>query len=137
MRPSSADVVVVGLGAAGGIAALRFAEAGLRVIGLEAGPRVGRSDFAFDELANDFENRLGSKANGEVPTWRPTADREATTSRAGRLVRLMANGVGGGTIHSAGQHFRLAPWHFRYHENDGVTATVQVSRHSPRRERRV
>jgi gluconate 2-dehydrogenase alpha chain len=107
------DVVVVGLGAAGGIAALRFAEAGLRVVGLEAGPRVGRSDFSFDELANDFDNRLGTKANGEVPTWRPTPDREATTSHRGRLVRLMANGVGGGTIHYAGQHFRLAPWHFR------------------------
>jgi gluconate 2-dehydrogenase alpha chain len=24
----------------------------------------------------------------------------------------MSNGVGGGTIHYAGQHFRLAPWHF-------------------------
>jgi gluconate 2-dehydrogenase alpha chain len=113
VRQSTADVVVVGLGAAGGIAALRFAEAGLRVVGLEAGPRVGRSDFTFDELANDFGNRLGPKANGEVPTWRPTAHGEATTTHDGRLVRLMANGVGGGTIHYAGQHFRLAPWHFR------------------------
>jgi gluconate 2-dehydrogenase alpha chain len=108
-----ADVAVVGLGAAGGIAALRFALAGLHVIGLEAGARVGRENAAFDELANDFENRLGPKANSEVPTWRPQPSGEATTGREGRMVRLMANGVGGGTIHYAGQHFRLAPWHFR------------------------
>jgi gluconate 2-dehydrogenase alpha chain len=112
-RLPRADVVVVGLGAAGGIAAMRYAQAGLTVVGLEAGPRVSRDDFVFDELANDFHNRLGTKANGEVPTWRPTPDGKATTSRDGRVVRLMANGVGGGTIHYAGQHFRLAPWHFR------------------------
>ena len=130
MSSGPADVVVVGLGAAGGIAALRFAEAGLHVVGLEAGERVGRGDFVFDELANDFENRLGPKANVEVPTWRPTADVEATAAHEGRLVRLMANGVGGGTIHYAGQHFRLAPWHFRLRSStspgalpDGCTAT--------------
>ena len=33
----TADVVIVGLGAAGGIAALPLAEAGLDVVGLEAG----------------------------------------------------------------------------------------------------
>ena len=113
MRRSPADVVVIGLGAAGAIAALRFAEAGLRVVALEAGPRLGRHDFTFDELADDFGNRLGVKANLEVPTWRPTPGLAASASRQGRVVRLMANGVGGGTIHYAGQHFRLAPWHFR------------------------
>jgi gluconate 2-dehydrogenase alpha chain len=107
------DVAVVGLGAAGGIAALRFAEAGLTVAGIEAGPRVERGAFRFDELENDVRNALGAaKVNGEVPTWRPSRGVEATTARAGRIVSLMSNGVGGGTIHYAGQHFRLAPWHF-------------------------
>jgi len=112
-RLDPADVVIVGLGAAGGIAAARLAEAGLRVVGLEAGPRLTSRDFAFDELETDFRNRLGDvKVNDEVPTWRPDRHMEATTSHAGRTVSLMVNGLGGGTIHYAGQHFRLAPWHF-------------------------
>jgi len=112
-RMPPVDVAVVGLGAAGGIAALRFAGAGLTVAGLEAGTRVERTEFRFDELANDVRNALGAaKVNGEVPTWRPSGDVEATTARTGRIVSLMSNGVGGGTIHYAGQHFRLAPWHF-------------------------
>jgi gluconate 2-dehydrogenase alpha chain len=122
VKPAPVDVVVVGLGAAGGIAALRFARAGLSVLGLEAGARFQRSEFVFDELANDVRNRLGAKVNGEVPTWRPTADVEATTGRDGRMVRLMANGIGGGTIHYAGQHFRLAPWHFRLCSSVGASA---------------
>ena len=120
-RLAPVDVVIVGLGAAGGIMAARLAEAGLHVVGLEAGPRVTRRDFTFDELENDFRNRLGEvKVNDEVPSWRPLPDGEATTSRAGRNVSLMVNGVGGGTIHYAGQHLRLAPWHFRLR-----TATVE------------
>jgi gluconate 2-dehydrogenase alpha chain len=108
-----ADVVVIGLGAAGGLIAWRLAEAGLRVVGLEAGGRVDRSDFGFDELANDVWNSLGAaKVNGEVPTWRPHAGERSTTDRVGRIVSLMANGVGGGSIHYAGAHLRLAPWHF-------------------------
>ena len=91
-----------------------LAETGLRVAGIEAGGRFGADEAAFDELANDYRNRLGAaKANHEVPTWRPDPTGEATTSYDGRIVSLMGNGVGGGTVHYAGQHFRLAPWHFR------------------------
>jgi len=122
MTEKTSDVAIVGLGAAGGIAALRFALDGLHVVGFEAGARISREDAAFDELANDFDNRLGPKANGEVPTWRAEPGGEATTSRDGRVVRLMANGVGGGTIHYAGQHFRLAPWHFRVRSSAGASA---------------
>ncbi len=113
-RLDPVDVAIVGLGAAGGIAALVLTQAGLRVEGIEAGPHLGRDEARFDELANDYRNRLGAaKANHEVPTWRPDSSTEATTSYDGRIVSLMGNGVGGGTVHYAGQHFRLAPWHFR------------------------
>ena len=51
-----ADVVIVGLGAAGGIAALPLAEAGLDVVGLEAGTRLTRRDFAPDEIRNNVRD---------------------------------------------------------------------------------
>ena len=42
------DVVIVGLGAAGGVAALPLARAGLHVVGLEAGSWLSTADFAPD-----------------------------------------------------------------------------------------
>jgi choline dehydrogenase-like flavoprotein len=47
------DVVIIGLGAAGGVAALPLAQAGLDVIGLEAGSVMTRKDFAPDEIRNN------------------------------------------------------------------------------------
>jgi len=47
------DVVIIGLGAVGGVAALPLAQAGLEVIGLEAGTWLTRRDFAPDELRNN------------------------------------------------------------------------------------
>jgi choline dehydrogenase-like flavoprotein len=48
------DVVIVGLGAVGGVAALPLARAGLEVVGLEAGSWLTPRDFAPDELRNNF-----------------------------------------------------------------------------------
>ena len=47
------DVVVVGLGAVGGVAVLPLAEAGLDVVGLEAGGWLRARDHAPDELFNN------------------------------------------------------------------------------------
>ena len=48
------DVVIVGLGAAGGVAAYPLAAAGLDVVGLEAGTWLDRRDFAPDEIRNNI-----------------------------------------------------------------------------------
>jgi len=53
VRLNKTDVVIVGLGAVGGVAALPLAEAGLDVIGLEVGDWLTRADFAPDELRNN------------------------------------------------------------------------------------
>ena len=42
------EVVVIGLGAVGGVAVLPLVNAGLNVIGLEAGGWMGTRDFAPD-----------------------------------------------------------------------------------------
>lgn len=69
------NVVVVGLGAVGGVAVLPLAQAGLDVIGLEAGDWLSARDFAPDELRNNFRGWPQSvqKANTEIPTHRPDA----------------------------------------------------------------
>ena len=68
------DVVIIGLGAAGGVAALPLARAGLDVIGLEAGTWL-TADFAPDELRNNVRGwpQAVQKANREIPTHRPNA----------------------------------------------------------------
>lgn len=122
-RPT--DVVVIGLGAAGAVAAHRLANAGARVVAFEAGPRRRAGDYAFDELRNDVRNWIAAKTAREIPTWRPDAGTEATTAHAGRIVSLIGNGIGGGTLQYAGQHFRFLPWHFRL-----VSETVARYGHS-------
>ncbi len=74
-RLKDTDVVIIGLGAAGGVAALPLAQAGLDVIGLEAGyvadaPRL-RARRAAQQLPRLAE--AVQKANQEIPTSRATA----------------------------------------------------------------
>src|SRR5206468_11412011 len=90
------NVVIVGLGAAGGVACLPLAQAGIDVIGLDAGPRLNMRDMAPDEL------RLSRRA------WPPgpqKVQREAPTFRLNSAATAvqgtdpMMNAVGGSSIH--------------------------------------
>ena len=88
--------------------------AGLRVVGLEAGPWRTSRDFVPDELGSAYYCRggMGPKFLSETPRWRLNADeptREATFS----LGRMM-NGVGGSVIHWGGALRRCHPHHFKY-----------------------
>jgi len=111
-RLKETDVVIVGLGAAGGVAALPLAQAGLEVVGLEAGTWLTRKDFAPDELRNNVRGWPQSvqKANQEIPTSRPNAS--SPTGPRGN-VHPMQNGVGGTTLHYWAQSWRLNPWDFK------------------------
>jgi gluconate 2-dehydrogenase alpha chain len=102
----------VGLGAAGGVAALPLAEAGLRVIGLEAGTWLSPEDFAPDELRNNFRGwpQAVQKANREIPTHRPNAAAQYSPRLA---IHPMMNAVGGTTLHYWAQSWRLNPWDFK------------------------
>ncbi len=106
------DVVIVGLGAVGGVAALPLARAGLDVIGIEAGSWLTPRDFAPDELRNNFRAWPQSvqKANMEIPTQRPNA----SAPYSPRLpIHPMMNAVGGTSLHYWAQSWRLNPWDFR------------------------
>jgi len=112
MRLKETDVVIVGLGAAGGVAALPLARAGIDVIGLEAGSWLTRRDFAPDELRNNFRGwpQGVQKANHEIPTSRATASSPAAPRG---VIHPMQNAVGGTTLHYWAQSWRLNPWDFK------------------------
>jgi gluconate 2-dehydrogenase alpha chain len=109
-----ANVVLVGVGAVGSLVAPILARAGLRVVGLEAGPYRTRRDFVPDELNSSYYARgaMGTKFLSETPRWRlregvPTRDATFTLGR-------MMNGVGGSVIHWGGALRRCHPHHFQY-----------------------
>ncbi|MBV9582738.1 MAG: GMC family oxidoreductase [Chloroflexi bacterium] len=102
------DVCVVGVGAAGGVLLQRLARAGLRVVGLEAGPfwDVER-DWVSDESGSHqlYWNNLRITA-GEHPL-------ALGENNSGQ-------GVGGSTVHWAAFTPRLHPSDFRTYSEDGV-----------------
>lgn len=107
-RLSKTDVVIIGLGAAGGVAAHVLTQAGLNVVGIEAGPHWTTNDFVkrLDEVGEGFSYRNsmgGAKFNREIPTWRPNA----RSAEQPPLVVGMANGVGGSSIHYGAQSWRF------------------------------
>ena len=62
MATEKTDVVIVGVGAAGGILAAELGKAGMKVIGLERGPRLKTEDFnPHDELR--YFQRLDLRPN--------------------------------------------------------------------------
>lgn len=110
-RLPGTDVVIVGLGAAGGVAVLPLANAGLDIVGIEAGSRLTKRDFAPDEIRNNVRDWPFAvrKCATEVPTTRRTRA-ETAVQRGGHP---MMNGVGGTTLHYWAQSWRLNPWDFK------------------------
>ena len=110
-RLPGTDVVIVGLGGAGGVAALPLAEAGLDIVGLEAGSRLTKRDFAPDEIRNNVRDWPFSvrKCDSEIPTLRRTRAERAEQGDG----HPMMNAVGGTTLHYWAQSWRLNPWDFK------------------------
>ena len=82
------DVVIVGMGAAGGVAALPLAQAGLGVIGLEAGTWLTAKDFAPGRAAEQLSRVAAVGAEGESRSADAPAERvRARTRRAPRFIR--------------------------------------------------
>jgi gluconate 2-dehydrogenase alpha chain len=123
-RLKATDVVVVGLGAAGGVAVLPLAQAGIDVVGLEAGTWLTKRDFAPDEIRNNVRDwpQAVQKCQKEVPTHRVNAT--ANTTRGSS--HPMMNAVGGTTLHYWAQSWRLNPWDFRVRSE--TTARYGASR---------
>src|SRR3954447_26700182 len=108
MATEKTDVVIVGVGAAGGILAAELGKAGMRVIGLERGPRLTTQDFnPHDELRYFQRQDLRPNIKRQPITWRPNANARATPVP----VQNYGNQAGGGTV-----HYGAVSW--RMHEDD-------------------
>ena len=118
MAIEKTDVVIVGMGAVGGVMAAELGKAGLKVIGLERGPRLKTADFQLDELRYFQRKDLRPNFRTQPVTWRPNADTAAV-----RLQQLdYGMQAGGGTVHYGGVSWRL-------HEDDFKARTNTIERY--------
>jgi gluconate 2-dehydrogenase alpha chain len=119
MATEKTDVVIVGVGAAGGILAAELGKAGMKVIGLERGPRLTTQDFnPHDELRYFQRQDLRPNAKRQPITWRPNADTRATPMP----VQNYGNQAGGGTV-----HYGAVSW--RMHEDDFRARSHTIERY--------
>src|SRR6266853_1796423 len=117
------DVIVVGLGAAGGIIAEQLAKGGAKVVALEKGPEFSDEDFRLkhDEIRYFARGAILPQLTTDPITWRSGEDREAvllpwatgTLGRGDPLHLPPSIGVGGGTIHWGGASWRIRQADFR------------------------
>ncbi|AZH25694.1 GMC family oxidoreductase [Haloplanus aerogenes] len=104
-----AEVIVVGLGAAGGVVASELVAEGMDVIGIEAGPMPGTHDQ--DELRNVINARLSNTVHDTPERYRQYDDTGATAGNTGKF-NLYGRCVGGSSVHYCGVMWRLLPEHF-------------------------
>ena len=109
------DVCIVGVGSAGGVLLQRLAHAGLRVVGIEAGP--------FWDTERDW---VSDEAGSSKLYWndlRITGGPDPITLGANNSGR----GVGGGSVHWAGFTPRFHPSDFHVLSSDGIGADWPIS----------
>ena len=119
MATEKTDVVIVGVGAAGGILAAELGKAGMKVIGLERGPRLKTSDFEpHDELRYFERGDLRPNMKRDPVTWRVNANSPS------HGIGFLGNGnqAGGGTV-----HYGAVSW--RMHEDDFHVRTKTIERY--------
>jgi gluconate 2-dehydrogenase alpha chain len=119
MAVEKTDVVIVGVGAAGGILAAELGKAGMKVIGLERGPRLTTADFTpHDELRYFQRQELRPNVKRQPVTWRSNANERAYPLP----VLNYGNQAGGGTV-----HYGAVSW--RFHEDDFRARSQTIERY--------
>jgi gluconate 2-dehydrogenase alpha chain len=119
MAIEKTDVVIVGVGAAGGILAAELGKAGMKVIGLERGPRLQTLDFeAHDELRFFQRQDLRPDPKRMPVTWRPNPSATAHPIPS----QNNGNEAGGGTV-----HYGALSW--RFHEDDFHVRSATIERY--------
>lgn len=106
----SFDVVVVGSGAGGGIAAFVLAQAGATVCVLEKGPWLTETAFGDDELRFGDRALIDQDPRVEPRTFRDRLD-QGDHLYVGKVLGC-SQCVGGGTVHYGAVCFRFRPEDF-------------------------
>ncbi|AMA74430.1 GMC family oxidoreductase [Aneurinibacillus sp. XH2] len=107
------DVVIVGVGWAGGIIASELAKNGLKVVGLERGKERKTEDYfmVHDELRYAYRYELMQDLSKETITFRSNEKIRALPMRQYGSF-LIGNGIGGAGVHWNGQTYRFLPYDF-------------------------
>lgn len=107
------DVVIIGVGWAGGIIASELTKQGKKVVGLERGKGRSMEDYAMvhDELRYAVRHEMMQDLSKETITFRNTlAERALPMREYGSF--LLGVGEGGAGTHWNGQNFRFLPYDF-------------------------
>jgi choline dehydrogenase-like flavoprotein len=112
-----ADVLIIGAGPTGAVAAKRFAEAGMKVVVLEQGDWPDYSKARADHL--DFELTMGCYWSGN-PNRRKAACDYPIDDSDSDISAVLYNAVGGGTVIYAAHWQRNMPSDFRVRTMDGI-----------------
>ena len=125
IRPTNADVVVVGAGLAGAITATQLARAGYSVLCLEQGDWP---DYVRDGAVHDLDSETAAERrwkrdpnDRDDPSDFPIDDSESD------IAALMWNGVGGSTVLYLSKWNRMTPGDFRVKSQDGVADDWPIS----------
>ncbi|MBM7653912.1 GMC family oxidoreductase [Neobacillus cucumis] len=107
------DVVIVGVGWAGGIIAKELTKKGLKVVGLERGKERKTEDYymVHDELRYALRYELMQDLSRETITFRGNEKIRALPMRQYGSF-LLGDGLGGSGVHWNGQTFRFLPYDF-------------------------
>lgn len=126
MKSSSdiADVLIVGSGASGGVAARHLAEQGFKVVVLEQGHWPNESEFPGDKPEYDL---LASGRWSPNPNIRGLRDDYPVNAEDSDLPVLMYSAVGGTSVLFAACWTRAAPSDFRVKRLDGVADDWPIS----------
>jgi choline dehydrogenase-like flavoprotein len=128
------DVLIVGTGASGGLAAKVLTEAGLEVLLLEGGPTIDTSKYLTHSWPYDFpfrgvgspkklqtEGRLAASERTPFPGFYAEKSQHPYTTPADKPFdwSLRSRILGGRTLHWGRQSFRLAEFDFKARSKDG------------------
>ena len=124
MKTFEADVVIVGSGVAGALSAYKLAKKGIKVLVLEAGPRIKRQDIvsSFQETHKlDFSSGFPNEDWAPRPDW-GTADGDSYIKQTGPTKARMEylRVVGGTTWHWSANSIRLMPVEFKMKSTYGI-----------------
>jgi choline dehydrogenase-like flavoprotein len=111
------DVLVIGAGAAGSVAARRLSEEGFSVVCLEQGGWRNAAEFPGDKL--EFELLAGMQWNAD-PNRRSRPEDYPTELSESEIAPAMFNAVGGSTIHFGAQWARMRPSDFKVRSLEGI-----------------